>query len=69
MKSVAGRLPRTSTARPSMVGVAVRAWGAASFENESALEWFSEVEEAVDPGELSWRPWRSGGGDPATLAP
>jgi hypothetical protein len=30
--------------------IAVGAWGAASFENDSAGEWFYLVEEAVDPG-------------------
>jgi hypothetical protein len=33
----------------SMV-VSMAAWGAASFENEVAGEWFLSVEEAVDPG-------------------
>jgi Domain of unknown function (DUF4259) len=28
----------------------VREWGAASFENDPASEWFFVVEEAVDPG-------------------
>jgi Domain of unknown function (DUF4259) len=30
--------------------VAVGAWGAASFENDPASDWFYVVEEAVDPG-------------------
>jgi uncharacterized protein DUF4259 len=37
---------------PSMVRVAVDAWGTASFENEPANDWFLLVEEAVDPGEV-----------------
>jgi hypothetical protein len=32
--------------------LAVDAWGTASFENESANDWFLVVEEAVDPGEV-----------------
>jgi hypothetical protein len=30
--------------------VAVGAWGAASFENDAASDWFYLVEEAIDPG-------------------
>jgi Domain of unknown function (DUF4259) len=30
----------------------VRAWGAASFENDPAADWFFLVEEAVDPGSV-----------------
>ena len=35
-----------------MVGVAVEAWGPATFENDPANDWFLLVEEAVDPGEV-----------------
>jgi hypothetical protein len=30
----------------------VETWGASSFENDPAIEWFHRVEEAVEPGEL-----------------
>jgi hypothetical protein len=33
-----------------MVQMAVEAWGTASFENDSASDWFLLVEEAVEPG-------------------
>ena len=36
----------------SMVRVAVKAWGTASFENDPASDWFLLVEEAVEPGEV-----------------
>jgi uncharacterized protein DUF4259 len=32
--------------------VGVGEWGAASFENDAASDWFLLVEEAVDPGEV-----------------
>jgi len=35
-----------------MVQMAVEAWGIASFENDSASDWFLLVEEAVEPGEV-----------------
>jgi hypothetical protein len=35
-----------------MVRVAVEVWGTASFENDSASDWFLRVEEAVEPGEV-----------------
>ena len=38
--------------RPSMVRVAVTAWGTTCFENDAATDWFLLVEEAVDPGEV-----------------
>ena len=37
---------------PSMVRMAVDAWGTASFENQPAIDWFLLVEEAVEPGEV-----------------
>jgi hypothetical protein len=35
---------------PAAIVPAVGAWGAASFENDAAAEWFYRVEEAPDPG-------------------
>ena len=32
--------------------LAMGAWGTASFENDSAIDWFFRLEEAVDPGEV-----------------
>jgi hypothetical protein len=32
--------------------IGVEEWGAASFENDPASDWFLRVEEAVDPGEV-----------------
>ena len=51
------------------------AWGAASFENDPASDWFLLVEEAVEErwlrelDDLIARLKHSGGGEPATLSP
>jgi hypothetical protein len=37
---------------PPFIVLSVGEWGAASFENDPASDWFLQVEEAVDPGGL-----------------
>ena len=41
---------RLDCSSPLAIVNAVGTWGAASFENETAAEWFYRVEEAPDPG-------------------
>jgi Domain of unknown function (DUF4259) len=45
-------VPGRELVLPSMVRVAVQAWGTASFANDLANDWFLLVEEAVEPGEV-----------------
>jgi hypothetical protein len=43
----------------------VESWGAASFENDTASDWFYTVEEAPDPGAVM----AAATGSPAALYP